>query len=202
MKGEKGQPEIKAKNKQGFTSNHSSEKERQTPKKDNKGSKKASIKIDREEIVEYPQELLPADAQFKGYEEVIIQDIILATDNVLYRKEKYYSPLEGKTYLAERPCGYEGEFGLGIKTLIISLYYGGNITQGKLLEFLEDIDLLEHFQLPTKWKTTLQVLPQETVLSEAEFHTLLDTHLPKLGLQQQTRIMEAVAIAFSHQQTD
>ncbi|MEO3707285.1 hypothetical protein [Trichormus azollae] len=68
LKGEKGQPEIKAKNKQGFTSNHSSEKERQTPKKDNKGSKKASIKIDREEIVEYPQELLPADGQFKGYE--------------------------------------------------------------------------------------------------------------------------------------
>jgi hypothetical protein len=54
LKGEKSQPEIKAKNKQGFTSNHSSEKERQTPKKDNKGSKKASIKIDREEIVEYP----------------------------------------------------------------------------------------------------------------------------------------------------
>jgi hypothetical protein len=54
------------------------------------------------------------------------------------------------TYLAEHPWGYEGEFGLGIKTLIISLYYGGNISQGKLLEFLEDIDLLENFQLPTK----------------------------------------------------
>ena len=91
FKGEKGQPEIKAKNKKGFTSNHSLEKERQTPKNDNKGSKKAGIKIDREEILEYPQELLPAEAQFKGYEEVIIQDIILATDNVLFRKEKYYS---------------------------------------------------------------------------------------------------------------
>ncbi|MEO3706685.1 hypothetical protein [Trichormus azollae] len=113
--------------------------------------------------------------------EVIIQDMILATDNVLYRKEKYYSPLEGKTYLVERPCGYEGEFSLGIKTPIISLYYGGNMSQGKLLEFLEDFDLLEHFQLPTKWKNSLQVLPQETVLSEAEFHTLLDTHLPKLA---------------------
>ncbi|WP_228371324.1 hypothetical protein [Trichormus azollae] len=92
MKGEKGQPEIKAKNQKGFTSNHSSEKERQTPKKDNKGSKKGWMKIDREEILEYPQELLPGQAQFKGYEEVIIQDIILAADNVLFRKEKYYSP--------------------------------------------------------------------------------------------------------------
>ncbi|MEO3707284.1 hypothetical protein [Trichormus azollae] len=104
--------------------------------------------------------------------------------------------------MAERPCGYEGEFDLGIKTLIISLYYGGNMTQGKLLEFLEEIDLLENFQLPTKSKNPLQVLPQETVLTEVKFHTLLDTHLPKLGSQQRTRIMEAAAIAFSHQQTD
>ena len=58
------------------------------------------------------------------------------------------------------------------------------MTQGKLLEFLEDIDFLENFQLPTKWKNTLQVLPQETVLSEVEFYTLLDIHLPKLDSQQ------------------
>ncbi|MHC5719689.1 MAG: hypothetical protein ACYTX0_48530, partial [Nostoc sp.] len=44
-------------------------------------------------------------------------------------------------YVAELPRGYEGEFGPGIKTLVISLYYGGNMTQGKLLEFLEDIGI-------------------------------------------------------------
>jgi len=37
--------------------------------------------------------------------------------------------------------GYEGEFGPGVKALVISLYYGGNMTQGKLLEFLEDIGI-------------------------------------------------------------
>ena len=72
--------------------------------------------------------------------------------------------------MAEPPWGYEGEFGLGIKTLIISLYYGSNMTQGKLLEFLENIDLREHFQLPTKWRNALQVLPQETILSEADVY--------------------------------
>ncbi|MEO1184712.1 MAG: transposase [Cyanobacteria bacterium J06636_27] len=41
--------------------------------------------------------------------------------------------------MAPLPTGYEGEFGPGIKALVMSLYYGGNITQGKLLEFLEDI---------------------------------------------------------------
>lgn len=296
LKGEQGKPEIIA-NKKGFTNNHSSEKERKTPKKHSKGSKNETIKIDREEIVKYPQDKLPADAEFKGYQEVIIQDIILSTDNVLFRKEKYYSPSVGKTYLAELPCGYEGEFGPGIKALVISLYYGGNMTQGKLLEFLEDIgisisagylsnlliknqtefeseknevyesglessfwqnfdqtgarvggvnyttnvvcnplytiylttakkdrlsvvrvlqnerelelilnqltyDLIETFQIPTKWKTALKLLPQETVFTEAEFNALLDTYLAKLGSQQRTRIIEAAAIAFYHQQTD
>jgi len=96
---------------------------------------------DREEILEYPRSELPADAEFKGYEEVIVQDIKLTTDNVLFRKQKYYSPSEGKTYLADLPLGYEGEFGPGVKALVISLYYGGNMTQGKLLEFLEDIGI-------------------------------------------------------------
>ncbi|MHC5763495.1 hypothetical protein [Nostoc sp.] len=56
-------------------------------------------------------------------------------------KEKYYSPSEGKTYLASIPAGYDGEFGPGIKALVMSLYYGGNMTQGKLLEFLENIGI-------------------------------------------------------------
>jgi hypothetical protein len=84
--------------------------------------------LDREEILEYPQDQLPSDAEFKGYEQVIIQDISLATDNILFRKQKYYSPSVRKTYVAELPLGYEGEFGPGIKALIISLYYGGNMT--------------------------------------------------------------------------
>ncbi|MDR9893185.1 hypothetical protein G7B40_001115 [Aetokthonos hydrillicola Thurmond2011] len=141
LQGEQGKPDIKAKKFKGELGNHSSEKERQTPKKHIKSSKNQSIKIDREEILEYPLKLLPADAQFKGYEEVIVQDIKLTTDNVLFRKQKYYSPSEGKTYLAELPLGYEGEFGPGVKALVISLYYGGNMTQGKLLEFLEDIGI-------------------------------------------------------------
>ncbi|WP_293064563.1 transposase [Okeania sp. SIO2B3] len=141
LKGEQQQPKIKAKKPRGFSQNYSSEKERKQPQNHSKGSKKSQLKIDREEILEYPMELLPMDAQFKGYKEVIIQDISLETDNVLFLKEKYYSRSTRKTYLAELPIGYEGEFGPGIKALIISLYYGANMTQGKLLEFLEDIGI-------------------------------------------------------------
>ena len=141
FKGEQGKPNIKAKKPRGFDQNYSSEKERKTPKKHSKSRKNESIKIDRQKIAEYPQDQLPADAEFKGYEEVIVQDIKLCTDNILFHKEKYYSPSEKKTYLAELPPGYEGEFGPGVKAFLISLYYGGNMTQGKLLELLANIDI-------------------------------------------------------------
>jgi hypothetical protein len=52
LKGEQGKPDIKAKSK-GFTSDHSSEKERKTSKKHSKRSKNATIKIDTEQILEY-----------------------------------------------------------------------------------------------------------------------------------------------------
>jgi regulator of replication initiation timing len=141
LKGEEGKPDVKANKSKGFKDDHSSEKERKTPKKHTKSSKNVKVTIDRKQILEYPKSELPPDAEFKGYEEVIVQDISLKTDNVLFRKQKYYSPSEGKTYLASLPAGYDGEFGPGIKALVMSLYYGGNMTQGKLLEFLENIGI-------------------------------------------------------------
>ncbi len=141
LKGEEGKPNIKGNKKKEFKKDYSSEKERFTRKKHSKKGKNKTIKISRDLIAVYPQKQLPADAQFKGYNEVIVQDILLKPDNVLFRKQKYYSPQTGKTYLAPLPIGYDGEFGPGIKALVISLYYGGNMTQGKLLEFLSDIGI-------------------------------------------------------------
>ncbi len=40
------------------------------------------IASNRQQILEYPSELLPVDAQFKGYEEVVVQDIKLTTDAI------------------------------------------------------------------------------------------------------------------------
>ena len=128
LKGEEGKPNIKGNKKKELKKDHSSEKERFIPKEHSKKSKNKTIKISREEIIVYPQEQLPTDAQFKGYDEVIVQDILLKADNVLFRKQKYYSPQTGKTYLAPLPKGYDGEFGPLIKALVISLYYGGNMT--------------------------------------------------------------------------
>lgn len=55
LKGEQGKPEIKPKQGKENPTNYSSEKERKTPKSHEKGQKNESLKIDRQEILKYPQ---------------------------------------------------------------------------------------------------------------------------------------------------
>ncbi|MEH1887665.1 IS66 family transposase [Nostoc sp.] len=64
-------------------------------------------------------------------------------------------------------------------------------------------ELLDTLNLPTKWNKQLkELLPQETVFTEIEFNALLDEYLSKLSFQYRTRVQEAAAIAFYHQQTN
>jgi len=140
LKGEQGKPKIKA-NLVEAPKDHSSEKERHKVRQRHGKKKTAAIVIDREEVVKVDQAVLPADAIFKGYEENVVQDILLQTDNVRFLKEKYYSPELERTYLAELPAGYEGQFGPGIKAFVIAMYHGGLMSEPKIIEFLENIGI-------------------------------------------------------------
>jgi hypothetical protein len=135
LKGEQGKPDIKPNRQQRVSCDHSSEQERRKPQERKKRRKLDRVKIDRTEELDVEPERLPADAEFKGYEEVTVQDLTIHTDNVLFRKRKYYSASEGKTYLAELPLGYAGEFGPGIKSLAIVMHFGMQATEPKILEF-------------------------------------------------------------------
>ena len=80
---------------------------------------------------------MPEDIEFKGYEERIVQNIIITTDNVLYRLEKYYSPSLGKTYTAQPQESLNGSgFGAETKALISALYYENRVTENKIASFL------------------------------------------------------------------
>ena len=141
LKGEQGKPNIKGnKRKPDAPQNHSSEKERRSrPLERGKKSKKAQIKIDREEVVKVSAEALPKDAEFKGYVDVVVQDIVLKTDNVLFHKEKYYSASERQSYVAEMPPGYSGQFGPGVQALALVMYYGVQASEPKIHEFFANV---------------------------------------------------------------
>ena len=86
--------------------------------------------------------MVPSDSVFKGYEEVVIQDLIVRTDTVLFRKEKLYSPSTGRTDLAPLPPGYEGQFGPELKALAVSLAFGSNVSEAKIREFFGQAGIL------------------------------------------------------------
>lgn len=138
LKGEQGKPKIKA-NKP--APNLSSEKERRESKLHHKANKQAQIRIDRVEVVKVDTCRLPTDARFKGYEEVTVQDIAFRTENIRFRKEKYYSLSNQRTYLAEMPAGYQGQFGPGVRAWVLALYYASGMSEPKILNLLQTVGM-------------------------------------------------------------
>jgi hypothetical protein len=136
LKGEQGKPSIKPSKPASAPGDHSSEQARKRPQTWKKDTKNDKIVPDRTEILPLDTATLPADAQFKGYERVVVQNLTLKTDNVVFERAKYYSPSVGKTYLAPMPPGYEGGFGPDLKALVLSLHHLGNVSQPALHTFL------------------------------------------------------------------
>jgi FtsZ-binding cell division protein ZapB len=141
LKGEQGKPSIKANTPKTPAPDYSSERERRQPRERGKRGKRAPISIDREQTLMVDPATLPLDAEFKGYEEVVVQDVVVRTDNVCFHKEKFYSPTQGKTYLAELPTGYHGEFGPGIQALVLVFYFACQMTEPKILAFLQHVGI-------------------------------------------------------------
>jgi hypothetical protein len=139
LKGEQGTPTIKPTTPPPPSQNHSSAQERRKPKTWSKGSKTARIPIDRAQVVPVDADRLPPDAQCKGYEEVVVQDVIFRTDNVLFHKEKFYSPSQHMTSLAALPQGSSGQCGPGIKSLALVLSCGAQMSEPKVAERLRSV---------------------------------------------------------------
>ena len=148
LKGEQGQPTIKPSTLPPSPKDISSEQERRTPKAWSKGHKTDRIAIDREQVIEVDPACLPPDAVFKGYEDVVVQDVVFRTDNVLFHKEKFYSPAQRTTYLAPLPPGYSGQFGPGIKSLALVFYFGAQMSEPKVAELLRSVGVrISHGQV-------------------------------------------------------
>lgn len=132
LKGEQGKPEVKPATKPDL----SSERERRQPRAWRKGCKQAQLVVDRTERLVVERAALPADAEFKGYERVIVQDLVLRRDTICFAKEKWYARSTGRSYLAPLPAGYRGQFGPGLRALVLSLAYAGHMSEAKILELV------------------------------------------------------------------
>jgi len=183
LKGEQKKPDIRPKNNGKGGGNISSEKDRKESKKDKRKKrtpKKEAIKVDRTEKCEIDRSVLPADAVFKGYESVVIQDIKIATNNVEFQRAVYYSPSRKRRFIANLPNGHEGEFGPQIKTLALLMKHACNMSESKILDFVRSFGL-------TVSKGSLS---QMLIKKKEDFH------------QEKSDIFAAGLESSSYQQTD
>jgi hypothetical protein len=138
LKGEQGKPAILPQlPPQARRTNRSSEAERREPREHRKGGKQARLTITRQEVLRVDRRTLPPDAVRKGY-----ADVVFRTDTIRFRKEQWYARSTGQTYLAPLPPGYSGQFGPGLKSLALSWYYGGQMSEAKIAEVFEDIGIV------------------------------------------------------------
>jgi hypothetical protein len=133
LKGEQGKPDIKPSRPPEKQTDRSSEAERKPPRTPRgKRARNQNLCVTREEIVQVDPATLPEDAQFKGYQPVIVQDVLLSSEVIRFQKEKYYSPEQRQTYTAPLPAGYAGEFGPNTRALALTLYYDSGLSMPKI----------------------------------------------------------------------
>ena len=185
LKGEQGKPDIKAnKKKDGDISSESERKEAEanankdaatgpdettedTPgktKKRQREPKLAKLKIDREEICYLNKEGLPDDLIPKGYEPVVVQNIIIKSDNVRYLREVYYSPSAHKSYRGELPpeVKNQGEYGPGIRTLIPVLKTECLMSEKRIIGFCQNFGVrVSATYLSQQWTGGYDLFHQE-----------------------------------------
>ena len=137
LKGEQGKPDIKANTKN--TNKDISSKGKENKKiKHNKQAKKKNIPVDKIETITLAKDQLPVDAKFKGYREVITQDIIFKRNNILYKIAIYYSPSSKKTYSGSVPKG-KSYFSDTLKSFIICQNKVCDVTEQKILIMLRSL---------------------------------------------------------------
>jgi hypothetical protein len=139
LQGGSGRPTIRPQVVRPTPGDHSSERERRVPTPRHPRSKLATLVIDRVETLAVDPLHLPSDAVFKGYAEVVVQDLLIQPFTTCFRKATWYSPTTRQTYLAALPPGYHGQFGPGLKALVLARYYAGEMSEPKLLAFLRSL---------------------------------------------------------------
>jgi hypothetical protein len=175
LKGEQGTPTFPhrpaAKGSRPQAPDLSSETERHEPKPWQKRPKLDRLVIDRTVVLEVDPSTLPPDAEFKGYEAVVVQDLRLKVETICFRKEVYYSPALRRCFSAPLPRGYHGQFGPGVKSLSLWLVYAGEMTQPLVHLLLTDAGL------SISAGEVSHLLTQNLELFHAEAHAVCRTGL-------------------------
>ena len=100
--------------------------------------KKKNLPVHDEKIIQ--PDHIPDGARFKGYKDIIIQDIVIKPHNTRYLLAQYETK-EGKYVTGELPKGLTGHWGSTLHSYILYQYHHQHVTQPLLLEQLHDLGI-------------------------------------------------------------
>jgi hypothetical protein len=134
LKGLSGRPKVKP-----------SGMERATAPKGARPRGKAGRAVGATERVVQEEQVLaiaaPPGSRFKGYEDVVVQDLRLAPRLIRYRRERWRTP-DGRTLVAPLPAGVRGHFGPELRRFVLLQHHQGQVTAERIAAFLQGIGVL------------------------------------------------------------
>ena len=108
-----------------------------TVAKRGRGSKRDKLQVTREVKLKVAP---PPEARFRGYEDVLVQDLKISVEVVRYRRERWETA-QGERIVAAMPAGIMGGFGPELRRFIAASHFQGQVTSERLMALLNGMGL-------------------------------------------------------------